>query len=79
MFKLLKSQVTQLLPASACLEYTWQIRHIYLRQIKLTVTKYDFLHVYKLTAYLVSLAKILPLEKNTSFLVSKNCLGKQFT
>ena len=36
------------------------------RQIKLTVTKHGFLHVYKPTTCLASL-------------VSKNCLGKQFT
>ena len=29
---------------------------------KLTVTKYGFLHVYKVTTYLVSLAKSLPLQ-----------------
>ena len=32
------------------------------RQIKFTVTKYGFLQVYKLTTYLVSLAKSLPLQ-----------------
>ena len=32
------------------------------REIKLTVAKYGFLYVYKLTTYLVSLAKSLPLQ-----------------
>ena len=32
------------------------------RRIKLTVTKYGFLHIYKLTTYLVTLAKSLPLQ-----------------
>ena len=41
-----------------------------LRQIKLTVTKYSFLHVYELTTSLL-------LTKKSLFVVSKNCLGKQ--
>ena len=49
------------------------------RQIKLTVTKYGFLHVFNLKAYLVLLSKSFPLQENKPFLVSKNCLGKQFT
>ena len=40
-------------------------------QIKLTVTKYSFLHVYKLTTSLVLLTK------KSLFVVSKNSLGKQ--
>ena len=38
---------------------------------------YGFLHVYKLTTYLVSLSKNP--NKISLFLVSKNCLDKQFT
>ena len=37
------------------------------QRIKLTVTKYGFLYVYKLTIYLVSVAKSLPLQQNTPF------------
>ena len=43
---------------------------------KTAVTKYGSLHVYKLTTYLVSQARIL---KIPLFKVYKNCLGKQFT
>ena len=53
MLNLLQSEApanvkVELLTASACLEYA-TLRP---RQIKLKVTKYGFLHVYKLTTYL---------------------------
>ena len=49
------------------------------RPIKLTITKYGFAHVYKLTTYLVSLEKVSLYNKIPLLIVSKNCLGKQFT
>ena len=49
------------------------------RPIKLTVTKYGFLHVYKLTTYLVSQQKLPLYNKIPLLIVSKNCLGKKFT
>ena len=49
------------------------------RPIKLTVTKYGFAHVYKLTTYLASLEKVSLYNKIPLLIVSKNCLGKQFT
>ena len=48
------------------------------RQIKLAVTKYGFLHIYKLTTSLVSLKKISLYNKIPLFILSTNCLGKQF-
>ena len=46
----------ELLTASACLEYALSETN------KARVTKYGFLHDYKLTKYLVSPAKSLPLQ-----------------
>ena len=61
MLKLLKSEVPasvkiELLTTSACLDYASSETN------KTYVTKYGFLHVYKLTTYLVSQAKSLPLQ-----------------
>ena len=50
------------------------------RQTKLTVTKYSFPHVYKLTSNsCFTNEKVHLYNKIPLFIISTNCLGKQFT